>query len=258
MKWCALTLILSLSLIACGSLYTQVPAEMSVHRQDMVNELKTMQVGVNEPPSYLVKGDGKKGGEFDANQYFSVLDQLSLQEGFVLDYLYYPGQIGGEPILYPRRSDQPAYQTYAELTEAEGDQYTLRSSAFHTSIQVDDSEAGFLQFVILRVMGNQFYQYWHAKYNDYKVICNDESLKAALLGESDNPRMSIWVKWRARRLRPEPQVVMGDDKVQVKIVIFTAWGGFLQRTYTISRQFPHTIIDEQKKILVPYDCGALY
>ena len=70
--------------------------------------------------------------------------------------------------------------------------------------------------------------------------------------------MSNWVKWRARRLRPEPQVVMQDDEVQVKIVVFTAWGGFIQRTYTISRQFPHTITEENKKTLVPYDCGSIY
>lgn len=258
MKWCTLALILSLNLSACGSMFAQESPGLSASCQDTVNELRSMLARVNEPPSYLVKGEGKKGGEFGVNQYFSILDHLSLQEGFVLDYIYYPGKIEGAPILYPRRLNQSAYRTYAELTEAEGNQYTLRSSAFHTSIQVVDSETGFLQFVILRVMGNQFYLYWHAKYNDYKVICNPADLEAALLDESNNPRMSNWVKWRARRLRPEPQVAMQDDEVQVKVVVFTAWGGFIQRTYTISRQFPHTIIDEQKKILVPYDCGAIY
>jgi hypothetical protein len=143
MKWYALTLILSLSLTACGSMFTQEPSHLSVYCQDTVNELKAIQANIIEPPGYLVKGEGKKGGEFDVNQYFSVLDQLSLQEGFILDYLFYPGKIEGAPILYPRRSDQPAYRTYAELTEAEGDHYTLRSSTFHSSIQVNDSEAGF-------------------------------------------------------------------------------------------------------------------
>jgi hypothetical protein len=56
----------------------------------------------------------------------------------------------------------------------------------------------------------------------------------------------------------EPLVKLTDTAVTVEIVTFTKWGGFFRKTYTISRAFPHEIMDAQGENIVPYDCGILF
>jgi hypothetical protein len=55
----------------------------------------------------------------------------------------------------------------------------------------------------------------------------------------------------------EPTVTLTHDSAIVEVVIFTKWGGFFRRTYTISRSFPHTI-DMKEENLVPYECGIMF
>jgi hypothetical protein len=35
-------------------------------------------------------------------------------------------------------------------------------------------------------------------------------------------------------------------------------GGFIRRTYTISRSFPHEILSVEDETLVEYDCGVMF
>jgi hypothetical protein len=56
----------------------------------------------------------------------------------------------------------------------------------------------------------------------------------------------------------EPSVTIGEDTVEVRIVTFTKWGGFYRMTFTISREFPHYVLDVQQEILAPYNCGIAF
>jgi len=56
----------------------------------------------------------------------------------------------------------------------------------------------------------------------------------------------------------EPVVNLTDDSANVQVITFTKWGGFYRLTYSISRSFPHTIIDIKEENLVPYDCGVMF
>ena len=51
---------------------------------------------------------------------------------------------------------------------------------------------------------------------------------------------------------------MGDDTVLVKVVTFSNWGGFIQRSYTISRDFPHKVLQVERETLVEYDSGVQF
>ena len=51
---------------------------------------------------------------------------------------------------------------------------------------------------------------------------------------------------------PGPAEEIKNDRVTVSVVVFTNWGGFIRRTYTINRASPHTILDVQNETLMEY------
>lgn len=208
----------------------------------------------SHPPRHFVDEEEsvKKGTEFDVNRYFSVLERLSMPPGHVLDYVYFSCSAGGEPIVYARRKDQPPYRTYSEYEAAHGGVALPESQyGFVRSVRVDGTAEGFFQFVVLRVMGSQFYLHWHAAYNDDQIICDRVKLEELHLMDD---RIGV----QARALDFRPSVAFREDRVLVRAVVFTKWGGFLRRSYAIGREFPHDMLEENTDTLVPYDCGICF
>lgn len=258
-KVLAIPLLILLS-VACAPKSTPVPAVSAASCQRDVDAMSTL-IQDLQLPTHLLQEDGiKTGEEFDVNRYFSILTHLSMPPGYVLDYVYFFATSGGEPLIYTRPIDQAPFQTVAEYKKAGGK--VLLGEAQHSfidSVRVDDTADGFLQFIVLRTMGSQFYQYWHASYYDFRIICDPTGLEA-LLSQPDEFGQTIPqnVQRAARRLRFEPTVEFADDTVKVQVVIFSKWDGFLRQSYTINREFPHTVLQEDTETLVEYFCGMTY
>jgi hypothetical protein len=205
----------------------------------------------------------RTGYEFDVSEYFSVLSHLSVEPGYILDYVY-----GGDrPTIYARQEDEPQYLTWAEYSDAVGKDasWFTEQLRYLDHIQVDGTEEGFFEFVVLRLMGEQFYLQGHAFYNDDTVVCDPTGVEAVLkaaerslpfLEEEEAVPADVWVE--ALELDLKPRIALRDDVAVVRVVVFTKWGGFREETYTISQDFPHTILDYETKTLVPYDCGIMF
>lgn len=227
--------------------------------------MKSLTENFQIPPLHLMKEDSVKTEiGFDVNLYFFVLNHLSMQPDYVLDYVYSYKSGGGKPVIYARHIDQSSYLTISEYEKSRGPyQVQEPSYKFMDRIHVDGTAEGFFQFIVLRLMSNQFYLYWHAWYNDLKIICDPSDLKElyAEVGKPDPRDESILppdVKKKARDLEFTPIIEFTEESVIVKIVIFTKWGGFIRESYTIGRKFPHKIIKKEGKTLVKYDCGFYY
>lgn len=208
--------------------------------------------GYHTPDHLLHVNAVKTGEEFDVNEYFSVLTHLSMQPGYVLDYVYFYDGMAGEPVIYAREVDQTPYLTYSEYAKAEGNISPQESwTRVMDRIQVDGTAEGFFEFVVLRTMGDHFYQFWHALYNDAMIICDHTGLEAALtiIDEYRIP-LSSDDERKVRSLDFQPVVAFENNTVVVKVVIFTKWSGFIQESYTISRDFPHRILEVESKTLV--------
>jgi hypothetical protein len=108
-------------------------------------------------------------------------------------------------------------------------------------------------------MGAQFALFWHANYNDAEIVCTKKSIKD-ILQRNDKPFYHFdWdFKSCAKRIDPAPSVSLEAGKAIVRVVTFTKWGGFIEHKFHVSRQFPHKIINDDKKVLVYYDCGVMY
>lgn len=216
--------------------------------------LHRVQGDLTFPENFQTENPAKQGGEFDANTYFQALTHLSMQPGYALDYVYHFDGMGGYPLLYSRPVEQTPF-----LTEA--DYAASRDSANYLDyVQIDDTEDGYFQYVVLNILGPQFYLFWHANYNDYRIVCDTAAVRsiASILGDFGRP-MSLLSRLQALLLRDvAPTVSTGEQTVEVQVVVFTKWGGFLRWTFSIDRNFPHKILDVKEETLVPYDCGVMF
>ena len=214
-----------------------------------------------EVPAHFRRVDARKmGGEFDPNQYFAILDHLRLPFGKTLDYFYYYDGLGGFPILYVRPMEQQPFATRNDFEAAHGVfSPEALQYAYTLDLQIDDTAEGYLQFIILRIMGIQFYQYWHAAYLDHRIICSQTGLEALLAAPTARGiPLPPDVQAKARGLNVIPSITMEPDLVRVQLVIFTDWGGFIRRTYTINRQFPHRTTEVTRETLIEYGSGVVF
>jgi len=191
------------------------------------------------------------GERFEAKEYFAVLTHLALEDGYVLDYVYYaPGSFGA-PYLYAQREGEPALANYSEYQETNVEN-------FLSHIQVDGTAESYYELAVLSIMGEQFYLSWHAEYNDLEVVSSRERQEAIIerLEEKYRPLTEEQVE-AALQLDVTPRVEFEGDKVRVQILVFTKWGGFYEREYTIDRKFPHQMIYDDIQ-LIPYNCGIVF
>ena len=237
--------------------------------QATVDALVALHRSAGSTPEHLRKENAvRTGDEFDVNAYFTVLDHLSMEPGYTLDYVYcYDGSgFAGFPKLYarpdvvptkaattdtPPTGDQPWYLTCSDVS---GD-----ADSYLAHVQVDGTEEGFFQFVVLRMMGGQFYLHWHAGYYDAAVVCDRETVESIISADgSYGQPFSAEQKQVARAIDPAPVVEMEDDVVTVKVVVFSKWGGFKRGTFKIGRNFPHATLESEFETLVEYDCGIMF
>ena len=192
-------------------------------------------------------------GDFDPNTYFDALTHLSLEEGYVLDYLYYHTSLVGFPLLYARPDDHPPYQSLAELEAGEGYELNMIAGgpkAYMAHIQVDDTPEGYLQFAILRLTGDLFYLGWHANNRNAAILCSTSELDLALESAGDSVFSVWWANTRrqAGLLLGEPAVRLTAGEAQVQVITYFEPEGIYRQTVTISRQFPHQIARRVKTV----------
>jgi hypothetical protein len=221
----------------------------------LVDGMAALTQDLKIPKYFLAKNPTKQGGEFAVSHYFGVLDHLSMQPGYSLDYVYHYDGMGSYPVLYAYPTGQVPYATEADLTAAG------KTPDYLDFIQADDTPGSYFQYVLLSILGGQFYLGWHANYNDTQLVCDKAAVMATVASTDHITGMPMPLAGRVRArflANVEPRILIGEKTVEVRIVTFTAWGGFFRRTYTLQRLFPHTILDMQKNILLPYDCGVMF
>jgi len=235
--------------------------------QDTVDSFSALTQHLSVPDHFLDGDFTRMESDFDVNIYFTVLDHLSMEPGYVLDYVYRLDHLGGGPVIYARTSDQLPYARYEDFLDAIQGLYqpTYEPSWYGADylehVVVDDTAEGYFQLAVLYVLGDQFYLYWHANYNDYMIVCNQDGLDAvwdSVDASFGGENVTFGLRQKARGLDLEPTVELKEDVAVVRFVTFTKWGGFSEVVYTISREFPHRIVDWEGEILLEYDCGVVF
>lgn len=241
---------------------TSEPVDLSEACRAAVDSMRDLTAGLTLPEHFTHENAPRQGDEFDVNTYFDVLDELAVGEGYALDYVYWYNEAGGSPVLYIRPADQPAFVTLQGVEAAWDEDIESELVAYENYlgyIEVSGTPESYLQLVVLDVMARQFYLYWHANYNDWQVVCDDDAVEAILtrineIGEEPDGD----VIEQARELDVTPTVTLGEDGAAVEVVFFTKWGGFYRVTTTIQQATPRPELEWASEAVVEYEIGLVF
>ena len=250
-----------LSLPACGPTVTDYGCA------DAVSALAQLRQGLGEiPANLLTEPPVENGTEFDPNSYFTIFTHLSMQAGYVLDFVYTYDWMGGYPTLYARKSDSQPFLSAADVPPG--------MDTYLEHIVVEDSPEGYLEYVLLASSAEQFYLSWHAGYNDRQIVCSSQALRTlvrTLAKTGFGNRIPIGEAVQALAIPSIEPVITSEgftvtetgsthdrETISVQVLTFSRWGGFYRTTFTFNLTFPHTILDVQQELLVPYDCGIMF
>jgi hypothetical protein len=218
-------------------------------------------------PDHLYGNPLRQDADFDVNEYFKVLTHLSLQPGYTLDYLYFSDGLGGKPLVYARKSAEMPFKSYDAYLKSVGESRSSEASYtplkndtdYLKKIQIDGSEEGYYQYIILALLGDQFYLGWHGNYNDTRVLCDSGDIK---LINNDlggfNIKLPQDVADLSKTIDYKPRVLSGTQTVAVRLVTFSKWGGFIENVYVIDRQKPYKSISIKHIDLIKYNCGIAF
>lgn len=233
---------------------TPAPELVSPRWQDTLKQMAALTRDLAIPDHLLQEDAARTGEEFDVNEYFTVLTHLSPEPGYVLDYVYYHDSLGGEPIIYARREGESPYATALDYREARGDPFGESRREYLEHIVVDGTAEGFFELVVLAIQGEQFYLDWHANYNDLTVLNSREMAEAVIEANG----LTAEQEGEALQIDFQPRVEFDHGTARVRTVLFTKWGGFFEKVCTISRDFPHQMLECETEELVPYRCGIVF
>ncbi len=227
---------------------TATPGPPSAFQQT-VDALRSLQPrGAPSNPRDVTRSDL----DFDINQYFTVLRHLNMQPGYTLDYVYRYDSSGASPIIYARRADQEQLATYEDYRAATG------VSTASERIYGDGTPEAYFEWVVFQIMGGQFYLFWHAAYDDALVICDHSGLDARMAWGTGISAFSAAMIAEAHNIDFTPTIQIQGTQVVVRVVTFTQWGGFIERTYTLSRDPPLSIINHAERVLLKNDVAITY
>lgn len=205
---------------------------------------------------YVEGGVAPREGDFDPNEYFQILPHLSIEPGYVLDYLYsFSDYWGGSPIIYARKIDDPPFTNKDEFLHSFYDNEELRAlysdpSEYHyynylSKIQVEDSPEGYLEYALFLEFGRHFYLDWHELYYETEILCDDKDAYYAYSIISELERKAgydlddyLEIKNRAKQIDYTPFVQIHAEYVLVRYVYFSEYGGFTEVIYRLNREYP--------------------
>jgi len=225
--------------------------------QKIVTEMGDLTANLADPLKVFAEKNAHGDGKFDPARYFTVLQNISLPEGKLLDYFYCLQGSAGYPVLYLRGKHQRPYSGREEYSKSPEHSKENRENMMDNIVkhlEVKDTQGGYFEYVVFYLMAPRFYLWKWAK-TDHEIICHETRLFDRL---SSEPHVPAEVAAAAKKLSLSPQINLSPERAEVKIITFTAWGGFFEERFIISRSSPHTLLDHTKQCLVEYNCGIRF
>ncbi|MCF7837534.1 MAG: hypothetical protein K9N49_02800 [Candidatus Marinimicrobia bacterium] len=241
--------------------------------QDTVDAFVALQPTNDLSQVMQLMTSGSATNKFDVNQYFTVLDALRPEPGYVLDWVYWNRGGGGLPVLYARQINAPPYvsfdnyvalSTNATMGGVRGELHADESFFFGhlDKLHVRDNPEGFFQFVVLRILGDRFHLFWHELYRETFLICSKQGWEALLLhekerGEPYDPPPAEFIA-AASEVDFLPRIRMREEKVEVNVTTYSPFEGLHLHYFSISREYPHTILKHTETNLLRHTQGFVF
>jgi len=251
-----IAIVLSISSFSSCTTTSQSDSQQLQQTVDSLSSLQNKQGFPDHLNSLFTEEPVKREGDFDVNEYFNVLTHISMESGYVLDWVYCANGMGGVPVLYSRKVEQSPYLKYSDFEQAvfagilEDDYLKMLSER----IRVDGTAEGYFEFFLLAIMGTQFYRFWHSHYGDVTVICDRSGLDKVMekINEYEVGGLSLISKIRLKFINFKPLIRFKEDIVMVKVIVYAPFFGFFKDEIEIKKDFPHEIIDREIDNLIEY------
>ena len=226
----------------------------SSYYSELIRNIRKVQE-MEIPGNLLRKKPVKTGVEFDPNTYLDILSHLSLKAGYMLDFAYaYHEGLGGHPCLYARPADDAPFDS---ITQHQAWEKKYNVSDY---LVADGTPESFFELVVFREVANQFYLYWHAAYNDLRIITEAEEVAKIVttLNEMGPVKFDPAETQAALALNPEPQIELTETSAGVIYCTFTQWGGFTLQQEVFSKVHPHLLLCSDVLQTAKYNCGIVF
>lgn len=209
--------------------------------QATVDAFRALYKGLVIPESLLQDHGNeptKDGTCFDPNTFFQVLDKLQMEPGWALDYTYfYAFDSGGEPTLVARDTTSPPCMTA-------GEEPCVTEEVWDHLVAQGDKES-LLQVLVLRTMGQQFYQDWHY-ISDTRLVFTQAGLDAWKAEQSQymESKEKQQFAQATDKLRFQGSATMTEDGLRITFIRVGANSALYEQTVTISPQPPYELKGE--------------
>jgi hypothetical protein len=138
--------------------------------------------------------------------------------------------------------------------------WRITNQVFDNQIRIDGTAEGFFKYVVMQMLGGQFYLSWHSDYNDIRIVCDplciDDIIKE--IEDFELREIPAHILEQARNLSYEPVIEFKGETVNVSVMTFSKWGGFTRIITTIKREYPHKIVSVQRETVLEYNCGLAF
>lgn len=198
----------------------------------------------------------RQASSFDPNVYFNILTHIHMVEGYSLDFVF-DGLYceHGHAELYARPVGGHQYNNIEDLMELTGEtDVTAALEAlghlgdnYNEYIVGDDTPEAFFQLALLMLKGDNFLLAGTEGAGSDLVLCERYDLDRVLDYYHPFPEELFSA---LQELDTTPTVIMGDDVVEVRIVLFSVYTGVYEHRYWFSRSYPYLILDQRISTLM--------
>jgi len=189
----------------------------------------------------------RKGGLLiNLNDLFKVLKHISLENGYVLDYVYRYRDGGGYPCVYARKKEAASLLSYEEyekkFSDYQGDEYIIN---WHLLIKIDGTPESYFEMFTLMEVANNFGLIWHELYRQGNIVPDNESAK----------RLPEEVQNKIENVDFFPKVIFQGNRVVVSYLVFYNWRGLFKKTAIL--EIPTTAILDRERFSPIFISGDL-
>ena len=258
------TLLLAVSITACSWPQKLVGLFVDDYSpsegwQDEVDRLVDITRNRDFPPELLDPTLKSDTTIFDANHLLLYMDHLNLREGYALDFVYVLEETGGYPIVYIRGEEESPFGDYAAYQAACDLADPPETCDYLNFVEGDGTEEGYFQFVLMSMMGDQFYLYGDVQENEVAVVA--DTIHIGLLADSvlSTKNGTLAERKIARQIRkvdPAPIVTIEDEQVTVEVTWFTPASGLYRTVYVMTPDFPYQIVSVETEQLLAFRIEA--
>jgi hypothetical protein len=187
-------------------------------------------------------------GRLNINDLLQFFDCLDCEDGYELDYIYVNKGFSAFPKLYVRPLDgrylEDIHKTEEDL--ANSGQWSL------DHLQFERRPMGYLQLVLFSIVCEQFYRFWHANYDDKRMVLSlPDALSICISLDAEKNEIDYVDEVNVLDFTPR-LVIFPDWSAILSAYTFSKWHGFRHLDWMI---YPPACIETaHSETVIPYDC----